>query len=214
MFGIVAMVLGEIFRFKEDRKEYVYNTKERRNPNKYGTYYDYKGRERDVKTNQPVYTQRSKNNDLIQKDKHGNIIRNISEEKRTKEFQEKLKDSNRKNTVYIWNDNDSHRNDPNENHRGYWHIDYETKDVYVVRTVKEFTRGQKNDKSLMCFMDINTGKIARITDLQREIYDKHKKNGWDYMTDSEIDDFIRRVNSDDGCFLITHDNLYYCDRGI
>lgn len=214
MFGIFAMILGEIFRFKEDRKEYVYNKKERSNPNQYGTYYDYKGRERDVKTNQPIYTQRAKNQDLIQKDKHGNIIRNISEEKRSIEFQKNLIDPVRKNTVYIWNENDSHRNDPNENRRGYWHVDYDTRDVYVVRTVKEFTRGRQNDKTLSCFMDINTGKIVRITDAQKNIYERWRERGEKCMSDSEIKEFIDRVNNNDGCFLITHDNVYYCDRGI
>lgn len=216
MFGIAAMIFGSIFRFKEDRKEYVYNSKERNNPNQYGTYYDYNGKERDTKTNKILHTEITRNRDVIQRDVDRNIVRNISEENRKAEFLQRKNDPTRTETVYVWNRYDSHTNDRNDLHKGYWHVDYKTGDIYVVRTITEYYKSYTcniNKRTLRCFVDINTGKAVRITDLEKKANIKRKEMGTSVMTDVEINDFIRRFNDGNGEFLVTRDS-YYGDMGV
>lgn len=215
MFGILAMIIGEIFSFREDRKEYVYNKNEREKHHRYGTYYDYNGRERSIKNNEPCYTEITKNRDVIQKDKHGNIVRNITEDARKEEFIRRRNDPNRTETVYVWDNGIYYRHGNDDMKKGLRHIDYETGDVYVVRTIVEYFKSytcNTDQRQLQCFIDVNTGKAVRITDFEKKKQKAWRDKGKYLMTDKEIDSFIKRFNMNEGTFLAKTE-CYYRDRG-
>ena len=209
MLGIIWMSVCGVAKFITDRKEYKYNERSRGRYNRQtNTYYDRQGKERDINTNQIRHSYRDKYQDLIVTDGRGNILRNISDEDRAAEFLKLKNDPKRKNSVYMLNWRDDHRNNPDEKKRGWWFVDFDTGDIYVVRRVREYKNGKETNVS--CFVDINTGKIIRQTDYEKNIYRAAGKE----INEEEIKKFIDRANRKDGVFSIGTVSPFYQDQGV
>lgn len=200
MLGLLWMSVCGIGKFIMDAKEHKYNTEAREHrQTKYGTYYSRDCVERDVATNKPLKTTINSVGDIIQKSDYKTVTRNISEERRVTEFNQKKNDPNRKWSVYVMNIMDLHKEYPDKRMRDVWHIDYETGDVYVVKKLSELLPGSSLDSRwLECYMDIRTGKIVRVTDCEKERLNKSGSFQRRYFkTDKEVQDFIDRANSGD-----------------
>lgn len=196
MLGVLWMTVCGIAKVITDRKEYVHNREARSNhQTKYGTYYDYHARERDVNTGKFLKTTVNDVGDIIQKSNYKTIVRNISEEQRLGEFENNKNNPNRKYSCYVWNRMDRHNEQKDKDIRDVWHVDYDTGDIYVVKKVTDF-KGAGNETSLDCYMNIKTKKFVRITDIQKKTLYRLG------MTEEDVRVFIDRANKREGCFII------------
>lgn len=205
MLGLLWMAVSGIANFITESKEARYNWEAKQNYNKEtGTYYDRRGRTRDAFTNEIVQIHRESNGDItVHGDVNGHmtIIRNISENERLEEFEREKNNPNRTETVMTWG-SDTHSNN---RWSGVWKRDFETGDFYVERDLSNLPVPNIG-RTIRCYVNVNTGKVIRPTDLAIESNNKNRA-GEGYFarkpfSDEEIADYIERANNNDGIYIV------------
>lgn len=163
----------EEWRCVEKGKDKRYQGKNRTN-----TYTDRHGHLRDIDTKESVRIDyrgvESEGKDQYLRNKYGDPIRNLSQERRLERYGEAKKDPNYKRTVVEWKhgvDDSRTRVKGNPLYSGPTYFDLSGNGEYVVRTFS-FPDDFGEEGFGSYYMSVDTGMLVRETDGQ--IFDRHK----------------------------------------
>ena len=212
MFGAIWALISGVAVVTDKIKGTIknYNSKEKAKQNKLigkndaGTYFDSKGKERDIETNQLRMTMiDSDTKDLWLMDTHMHKIKNLSEEKRLRERKDQIFNDNSLHSVikynkgynssydHVWNSKTGYYTDC-WRVVGFRYQDIKTGRIYVERkfdnmtkdkmfnVLKNWPREIKGLESIpwgfhaTFYMDIETGELVRVSDTTLLFFENEK----------------------------------------
>ena len=204
MFGIIyalfniigATVSGTGTAIEEHQCIERAKEKKRKGHNSTNTYIDRKGSRRDLDTGELRYVDyigsESYNNDQCIRDIHGNVVRNLSQERRDAAYEEAR--NNPAATVYFWKHGiapyELGRNG-NPYYLGDIYMDVHNRNLYVRRIlcIEKAITGDK-DIAGTFYMNVNTGLLTRECDEQVV----ERNNGEEVPTKDACRKFITYFN--------------------
>ncbi len=198
----ITMTIGSAFKglFENEsaRERGIDRTRNGENP--VNTYYDRKGVERDIKTNQ-YRVRQVVNGDKVMTDPKGNIVYNFDEERRRKRVAEDLAEGKRYALYMYESEVRDHPDLPQIS--GDYLLDSETGRLVVKRRnviewsrEKEISPGNtdwwsKISFGLEFYMDVYTGKILDETEFSRKFRNEHYE---DILPDDLLDQWVSFMN--------------------
>lgn len=158
------------------------------------TYFDWRGVRRDMATNQPVRVDfeivENHGEDQCIRDIHGNVLRNLSQEKRDAAEAEARAKGNRTVVFYKqYGNSEGHRDRGGDGYcEGPQFKDLNTGELYVARELE--VRDENNNLYFMKFYMDFDGNLVREADCE-----KHKRYRLEKLPDEKIvEEFIKAFN--------------------
>lgn len=194
MFGFFYSLFNASAKYVSDVKNNSYDMKQAKEAKKdgIGYYYDHKGIKRDPKTHDVFRYRVLPNGDDVRVDKRGNIIQNISEERRA----EKVFQASMQGKVMTAESVPGYTQFKRNIH-GHRYRDLKTKHLLVERIVD--TDRMLNDKvckKVKLFLDLETERFIRPSDntLNDNKYNKDNMPPEYYFTDEEFEEIVKKEN--------------------
>lgn len=205
MFGLIYLATSTVasivsgVKGAHENSECIKRGKERKRKgqNIANIYYDRLGTTRDLDTHDIVSVDHiyceSRGEDACVRDLYGNVLRNLSEEKRTERWNAIQMNNPNGDTVCFWK--------PHSVNNAIWgnqYKDLKTERIFVARNFKYPTSYGTCGASGDFYMDCQTGLLVRETDMYKKRRDKNRVS--DELVERFIIEFNNRQKEDEKIF--------------